>query len=188
MMSVSKIVIGILSLLLLAVPLLVSGQEDHQHQSDPDECAKLPAELKLVVAAMDGPGKKLDAMMKRGEMTALSPALQRLDVVLHPSDHILLTAPAKSEQKSEGQTFAGYVAFSVPHDGEYRVSVDTTVWIDVLDGDKIVERTKLNRRMQCGHVHKSLGFTLNTGVNYWLQLSSSKAPEVHLVLTPVESS
>jgi len=137
---------------------------------------------------MDGPGTKLDAMMKRGDMTALSQDLQRLDVVLHPSDHILLTATPKAEQKSEGQTFAGYVAFSVPHDGVYRVSVDTTVWIDVLDGDQIVERTKLNRRMQCGHVHKSLGFTLNTGVNYWLQLSSSKAFEVHLVLTPEESS
>ena len=71
---------------------------------------------------------------------------------------------------------------------EYRVSVDSTAWIDVLDGDMVVERTKLNRRMQCGHVHKSLGFTLKTGVNYWLQLSSSKAPEVHLVLTPEESS
>jgi hypothetical protein len=188
MMSALKRVIGILGLLLLAVPLLVSGQEDHKHQSDPDECAKLPAQLKLVLAAMDGPGKKLDAIMKRGEMTALSPALQRLDVVLHPSDHVLLTATSKSEKKSEGQTFAGYVAFSVPHDGEYRVSVDTTAWIDVLDGDMVVERTKLNRRMQCGHVHKSLGFTLKTGVNYWLQLSFSKAPEVHLVLTPEESS
>jgi len=188
MMSALKRVIGILGLLLLAVPLLVSGQEDHKHQSDPDECAQLPAPLKLVVAAMNGPGIKLDAMMKRGEMNALSPALQRFDVVLHPSDHILLTVTPKAEKKSEGQNFAGYVAFSVPHDGEYRVSVDSTAWIDVLDGDVVVERTKLNRRMQCGHVHKSLGFTLKTGVNYWLQLSSSKAPEVHLVLTPEESS
>lgn len=169
--------------LLLSVPVLASGQADHPHQADAAECAKLPAELKAVVAAMDGPGKKLDALMKRGEMAALSPVLQRLDVTLHPTEHVSLMATPKSEKKAEGPTFAGLLAFSVPRDGEYRVSVDSALWIDVLDGDKVLERTKLNRRMQCGRVHKSLGFALKAGVNYWLQLSSSKVPEVRVVLT-----
>lgn len=172
-----------LVVLLLSMPGLAIGQEPHQHQADPAECATLPLDLKAVVAAMDAPGKKLDALVKQGEMTTLFPSLQRLDVVLHPTHQVSLTATPKSEKKIEGQTFAGYLVFSVPQDGNYRVSADTAVWIDVLDGAKALERTKLNRRMQCGHVHKSLGFTLQAGVTYWLQLSGGKVQEVHLLLT-----
>jgi len=172
-----------LVVVMFGMPGLAFAQEQHQHQSDPVECAQLPSELKAVVAAMDGPGKKLPALAGRSDMTPLAPAAQRLDVTLQPSERVSLAATSKTEKKGEGQTFAGLLAFSVPQDGNYRVSADSTVWIDVLDGDRVVERTKLDRRMQCGHVHKSLGFTLKTGVNYWLQLSSSKVPEVHLIIT-----
>ncbi len=172
-----------LIVVLLGMPALALGQQQHPHQPDPAECATLPQDLKAVVAAMDASGEKLDALVKRGEMTVLSPALQRLDVALHPTDHVSLTAMPKTEKKAEGQTFAGLLAFSVPRDGDYRVSADTTVWIDVLDGDRALERTKLNRRMQCGHVHKSLGFTLKAGVTYWLQLSGSRGQEARVLIT-----
>jgi hypothetical protein len=172
-----------LVVVLLGVPALAFGQEPHQHQSDPAECAKLPQDLKAVVAAMDGSGRKLDALTARGEMKPLSPALQRLDVVLHPTDQVSLLAIPKTEMKAEGQTFTGLLAFSVPADGNYRVSADSAVWIDVLDGDRALERTKLNRRVQCGHVHKSIGFTLKGGTTYWLQLSGSKTPEAHVMIT-----
>ena len=168
---------------LLGMPVLASGQEQHQHQADPAECAKLPQDLKAVVAAMDGSGRKLESLATRSEMSPLAPALQRLDVALHPADRVSLTATPKTEKKAEGQTFAGFLAFSVPHDGNYRVSADTAAWIDVLDGDRVLERTKLNRRVQCGRVHKSIGFALKAGVTYWLQLSGSKTREVQLMIT-----
>ncbi len=159
------------------------GQVPHQHQSDPAECANLPPDLKAVVAAMEGPGRKLEAMTTLAEMSPLTPALQRLDVALHQADRVSLSATPKTEKKDEGQTFAGLLAFSVPQDGSYRVSADTALWIDVLDEDKALERTKLNRRMQCGHVHKSIGFALKAGVTYWLQLSGSKTRETHVMIT-----
>lgn len=172
-----------LVLVLLGMPALALGQESHPHQADPAECAKLPADLKAVVAAMDGQGRKMQALANRAEMSPLAPALQRLDVVLHPTDRVALAATPKTEKKGEWPTFAGLLALSVPRDGDYRVSADTTVWIDVLDGDRALERTKLNRRMQCGHVHKSLGFSLKAGVTYWLQLSGNKAQEVRVLIT-----
>ena len=132
---------------------------------------------------MDGPGRKVEALVDRAEMSALSTVLQRLDIALHPTDRVALLATPKSEKENAVQTFAGLLSFSVPQDGNYRVSADSALWIDVLDGDKALERTKLNRRMQCGRVHKSLGFILKAGTNYWLQLSGSKVQEVHVLIT-----
>jgi hypothetical protein len=169
-------------IVLLGITALIFGQEQHQHQPDPGECAKLPADLKAIVTAMDGPGRKQEAQVARTEMSPLSPALRRLDVALHPIDRVSLTAASKTAEKVEG-TFAGLLFFSVPQDGNYRVSSDTALWIEVLDKDKALERTKLNRRMQCGRVHKSIGFALKAGVNYWLQLSGSKGREVQVLLT-----
>lgn len=165
-----------------ASPVPTLGQEPHQHQADPAECSKLPQDLKAVVEAMDKPGRTLGALATRAEMSPLAPAVQRLDVVLHQADRVSLIATPKTE-KVEGQTFAGLLTFSVPQDGNYRVSSDTAFWIDVLDGDKALERAKLNRRMQCGRVHKSIGFALKAGVIYWLQLSSSKTRGVQVMIT-----
>jgi hypothetical protein len=167
---------------LLGMPFLTFGQE-HQHRSDPLECTKLPPDLKAIVTIMDGPGSKLEAQAARAEMSLLSPALRRLDVVLHPTNRVSLTAASKTAEKVEG-TFAGLLLFSVPQDGNYRVSSDTALWMDVLDQDKALERTTLNRRIQCGRVHKSLGFGLKAGVKYWLQLSGSKTREVQVMITP----
>ena len=172
-----------LVIVLLGMPALAWAQEQHRHQPDPAECRKLTPDLKAVVTTMEGPGRKVQAQANRAEINPLSPVLERLDVVLHPADQVSLIAAPKSEKKPEGQTFAGLLAFSVPQDGDYRVSSDTALWIDVLDGGKALERTKLNRRMPCGRVHKSLGFSLRAGLTYWLQLSGNQKQEVHVIIT-----
>jgi hypothetical protein len=172
-----------LVVILVSMPVLAFGQEQHQHQSDQAECAKLTTDLKAVVSAMEGPGLPVEALPSRSAMEPLAPALQRLDVTLHPADRVALTATSKTEKRGEVPTFAGLLVFSVPRDGNYRVSADGALWLDVLEGDKVLERRKLDRRIQCGHVHKSLGFALTAGVMYWLQLSGSKVQEVRLLLS-----
>jgi hypothetical protein len=168
--------------ILAGKPVLASAQMPHGHQSDSAECASLPADLKAVVAAMENPGRILEALATRADMPPLTPATKRLDIMLQPADGVSLIATPKAE-KTDGKTFAGFVLFSLPNDGNYRVSSKTALWIDVLDGDKALKRAKLDRRMSCGRVHKSLGFVLKAGVNYWLQLSGSKGQEAHLMIT-----
>jgi len=173
-----------LVIVLLGMPALAWAQEQHRHQPDPAECRKLTPDLKAVVTTMEGPGRKVQAQANRAEINPLSPVLERLDVVLHPADQVSLIAAAKSEKKPEAApTFAGLLVFSVSRDGMYRVSADTALWIDVLDGDTTLERTQLNRRLGCGRVHKSLGFSLRAGVTYWLQLSGNKKEEAHVIIT-----
>ena len=53
------------SCLLLLVPMTVSAQMDHTHSpATAEDCTKLSPELQAVVAAMDGPGSRIEAVPK----------------------------------------------------------------------------------------------------------------------------
>jgi hypothetical protein len=107
------------------------------------------------------------------------PAAERYGVMLHPAERVSLPAkPAESPEQ-----FAGLVPISVPRDGMYRISVSTHLWLEVLDGDAKLQRVRLEPRLHCGAVQKSLGFALKAGVIYWLQLSGNKSQEVHVIIT-----
>ena len=65
----------------------------------------------------------------------------------------------------------------------YRVSADSTIWIDVLDGEKPIERVRVAPRLRCGRIHKSLGFPLQREQSYWLELSGSTGLDVVVLIT-----
>ena len=103
-------------------------------------------------------------------------------MTLHPAERVSL--PAKPAEGPEATaSFAGLVPISVPRDGVYRISVSTHLWFELLNGDTKLQRIRLEPRLHCGAVQKSLGFPLKAGVTYWLQLSGSKTQEVHVVIT-----
>jgi len=156
-------------------------QQTAQHPTGHDECANLPSNSAAVVSAMAKPGTKVNAQATRGPAAALTPAAERFEVTLHPAERVsLLAKPAESEPAA---TFAGLLPISVPRDGVYRISLSTHLWLEMLNGDTKLERIRLDPRLHCGTVQKSLGFPLKAGVKYWLQLSGNKSPEVHMVIT-----
>ena len=79
--------------------------------------------------------------------------------------------------------FGGFVRLTVPKDGMYRISADATIWIEVIDGEKPIERVRIAPRLRCGRIHKSLGFPLKREKSYWLELSGSTRPDVAVLIT-----
>jgi hypothetical protein len=79
--------------------------------------------------------------------------------------------------------FGGFVRLTVPKDGMYRISADSPLWIEVIDGEKPIERVRIVPRLRCGRIHKSLGFPLQREKSYWLELSGSTSPDVALLVT-----
>jgi len=159
------------------------SEQTAQHPADHDECASLPSNLAAVVSTMTMPGTKINALAARGPMTALVPAAERFEVALHPAEHVSL--PVKPTEGPEmASSFAGLLPISVLRDGVYRISVSTHLWLEVLDGDTKLQRIRLDPRLHCGAIQKSLGFPLKTGVTYWLQLSGNKTQEVRVMITP----
>jgi molybdate transport system substrate-binding protein len=156
-------------------------QQAAQHPSGHDECATLSSNSAAVIAAMAKPGRKVSAQAARGPAAAVTPATERFDVTLHPLEHVSL--PAKPAEPEPASSFAGLLPVSVPRDGVYRISLSTHLWLEVLDGETTLQRIRLEPRLHCGTVQKSLGYPLKAGVTYWLQLSGNTTQEVHVVIT-----
>jgi hypothetical protein len=172
------------------IPSMAGSQVNGSHPAESsDQCGSLPAELQAIVAAMDLPGRKVEALARRGEMAPLTPAVQRLDVILHPAEQVSLGAvqvrPTRGRSDEWAGTFAGLLELTVPRDGVYRISASSRTWIDVLESNQAVPRIRpLHRLHRCGRVHKSVEFALKQGNSYWLEVSGSESPVIALMITP----
>ena len=185
---------------LLLVPMSLSAQMDHTHSpAIAEDCTKLSPELQAVVAAMDGAGSRIEAFPRPESAPEIKPGIHKLVVALRPLSGVSLVGKESlSRQTLEregamaGETkpsenvenlFGGFVRLTVPKDGMYRISADSPIWIEVIDGGKPIERVRTVPRLRCGRIHKSLGFPLKRERPYWLEISGSKRPDVAVLIT-----
>jgi hypothetical protein len=104
--------------------------------------------------------------------------------------HVKLSAQhgvsfAATPQKNPGDrpSFAGLVSLKVAASGEYRVSLDTPLWIDVVAGTTLLSPTDFQGQHSCSAPHKIVVFALEAGKRYWVQLSNSTEDTVTVALT-----
>lgn len=185
---------------LVLAPMTVSAEMDHTHSpATAEDCTKLSPELQAVVAAMDGPGLKIGALPRPESSPAVKPGIHKLEVALRPLLGVSLVGreslsrqPLEREGAMAGETkpsenvenlFGGLVRLTIPKDGMYRISADSPLWIEVIDGEKPIERVRIVPRLHCGRIHKSLGFPLKQERSYWLEISGSARPDVAVLIT-----
>lgn len=181
---------------LLLVPMTLSAQID---PATPEDCTKLSPGLQAVVAAMDGPGSKIEALPTRESTSAVETGIHKLEVALRALSEVRLVVKEGQSRQTLGREgamagktkpsenlenlFGGFVRLIVPKDSMYRISTDSTVWIEVLDGEQPIERVRIAPRLHCGRIHKSLGFPLKRAQSYWLEMSSSTRPDIAVLIT-----
>jgi hypothetical protein len=169
---------------LLLVSVTVFAQTDHTHApATAEDCTKLTPALQAVVGAMDAAGLKIEAVAKPESMPAIEPSGQKLEVALRPLSEVAIIAGKTKPGESLDNVFGGFVPLNVPKDGMYRISADRTLWIEVIEGEKPIERVRIAPRLHCGKIQKSLGFPLKRERSYWLELSGSKLPDVAVIIT-----
>lgn len=185
---------------LLLVPMTVYAQTGHTHSpGGAEDCTKLSPALQAVIGAMDGEGLRIEAVAKPESAPAVEPDIHKLEVALRPLSEVELVGkenlPREIRQREDdmaGNTkqrenveslFAGFIRLAVPKDGLYRISADAPIWIEVIDGEKPIERVRTVHRLHCGRIHKSLGFSLKRDRSYWLEMSGSKRPDVAVLIT-----
>ncbi len=181
------------SLYLLLVPMITYAQMDHTHSpAIAEDCTKLSHQLQAVVAAMDRTGSRVEALPKRENIQEVQPGVHKLEVALLPLSDVELMGKKNQPRQVDGEMmpsenaenlFGGFIRLIVQRDGMYRISADSTLWIEVREGEKPLERIKIAPRLHCGLIHKSLVFPLKREGSYWLELSSSKRPEAALLIT-----
>ncbi len=188
------------SWLLLLLPVSVSAQVDHTHSpATVEDCRELSPELQAIVAAMDGESLRIEALPKPESTPVVEPGIHKLEVALRPLSEVELmrkenptrnvrqredamTGNAKQGENVKG-LFGGFIRLTIPKDGLYRISADSPIWIEVIDGEKPIERVTIAPRLRCGRIHKSLGFPLQREKSYWLELSGSVRPDVAVLIT-----
>ena len=190
----------LITLWLLLAPMTVTAQMEHTHSSAPaEDCTKLSPELQAVVAAMDGPGLRIEAVPRPESSPAVEPGIHKLEVALRPLSGVELVGKENPSRQTPGlddaitektkpgenvgNLFGGFVRLAIPKDGMYRISADSTIWIEVIHEEKPIERVRIAPRLHCGRIHKSLGFPLKEERSYWLQISGSKRPDVAVLIT-----
>src|SRR5437870_5538479 len=68
---------------LLLAPMTVFAQMEHTHSpATAEDCTKLSPEMQAVVAAMEGPGLRIDALSRLESSPAVEPGIHKLEVAL----------------------------------------------------------------------------------------------------------
>ena len=168
----------------LSLPAAAFAQMEHVHPPAADEdCTKLASGLQSIVSAMEAPGISVEVREKPDSMLPVEPGLKRIRLRLQPMSLVQRVAGRVKAGENPDAVFGGFLSLRASVEGTYRISSDSTVWLDVLDGDQPVPRSTNLPRLHCGKIEKSLVCYLKAGVVYWVEFSGSKKSEVAVVIT-----
>jgi hypothetical protein len=80
-------------------------------------------------------------------------------------------------------TYAGLAHLSLQQPGSYRVSVDQSVWIDIVADGKMIDSADFQGRSGCQAPHKIVQYSLPAARELLLQLSGAPSAGVRLTIT-----
>lgn len=122
------------------------------------------------------------------EKSATPVALDRLyELTLTPQDKIRFAAAPSKKMLADG-AYAGLVRFRVPKAGQYRVSLNIPVWIDVAVDAKTIPSIDFNGSPGCDTPRKVVVYQLPADKNLTLQFSGGVDTKVSVTLTAVSAT
>ncbi|MBV8403199.1 MAG: hypothetical protein JO203_03330 [Gammaproteobacteria bacterium] len=98
-----------------------------------------------------------------------------------PSDIAFLQPPGG--KRGENGAYAGLARLTVDSAGPYRISLDESLWVDVIVGGTPVPAKDFQGRPGCHAPHKIVEFVLPAGVPITLQFSGGRVPQVKVSVT-----
>jgi len=92
-------------------------------------------------------------------------------------------AAAPGKQTPADGAYAGMAALKLPGAGDYRVSVDVPLWLDVAAGGKLAAVVDYQGLHSCRAPHKVVEFALTGVRQFLLQVSGSGETLIHVTVT-----
>lgn len=166
------------TLLICGATLLMGSEAVHAQAEDP--CTKFAWDVSnLVTAFRAGP-----APLTSGTEASSIPTVdvgKAYELALAAQDGVkFLVAPGKPTL-ADG-SHAGLLRFQVPAAGRYRVGITTGHWLDIVDGDTILESRDFNGNFECAAPRKTVEYELPAGRDLVLQLSGGTEATVGFVV------
>ncbi len=81
-------------------------------------------------------------------------------------------------------SYAGLASFKVERTGNYRISVNQSVWIDVVERGRLIAAVDYEGSRSCDAPHKVVVFPLSAGKPLVLQVSGAVTSAARITLTP----
>jgi hypothetical protein len=146
-----------------------------------DPCSGFKWDVSKELALFGGQGVALSA----GKNVASAPALgtDRLYQLTLPPQSEVAFALAPGRMKSNDGVYAGLATLKLDAPGNYRISVDASLWIDVVGKGQLAAMTDFQGQQSCDAPHKIVEFDLNGAKEFMLQLSGSANATVRLTVT-----
>lgn len=148
-------------------------------------CEAFKWDLSTELATMRQAAVVVDA--SRGATTSKIEVGKHYTVRLSAQGEVRFAAPPEKSKPAEG-SHAGTLTFRVSRAGVYRVSITSSHWADVVDGEKLIKARAHEGHGGCDALHKIVEFALEPGRDLTLQLSGAAASEIGVAITAVASS
>lgn len=117
-----------------------------------------------------------------GAMPAIVAADRLYSMRLAAQDSVSFQVPPSKKSPSD-PAFAGLATLQLSVPGIYRISGDSSFWIDVIVAGKVVESKDYQGQRGCSSPHKIVEFELPAALPVLLEFSSASNPEIRFSVT-----
>jgi hypothetical protein len=147
----------------------------------PPACSRFSWNVRHELEIFAGPATQPGAAA-----TATTPVRIGVDTLyalaLQPHDRVgLVHAPGEPVSGDGGH--AGLAGFRVARTGHYRVTVGSSLRIDIVGPDGLIDSAAFQAIPGCPLIYKIVEFLLPAGVDLVVQLSGSSSPRAQLAIT-----
>jgi hypothetical protein len=104
------------------------------------------------------------------------------ELQLAAAGQVTLALPPGKKTATDS-SYAGLARLSLQQPGSYRVSVDQSVWIDIMADGKMIDSADFQGRPGCQAPHKIVQYSLPAGRELLLQLSGAPSAGIRLTIT-----
>ena len=123
----------------------------------------------------------------RGRLGAAAQPDRLYQLQLQAAGQVTLALPPGSKKTASDSSYAGLARLRLQQAGNYRVSVDQSVWIDIVADGKMIDSADFQGRPGCLAPHKIVQYPLPAGRELLLQLSGAPGADVRLTITATPS-
>ncbi len=146
-------------------------------------CDRYAVDLKSETHLMAGTPSVVTAAFAASEAPKV-PVSQALDVALLPQASVHFALPP-AQNHAEPNIRAGLLSLGVLPEGDWRVSADHFVWIDMVGASHLLASPGFEMQTRCAIIFKTVVFRVPAAMPVYLQLSGSKSASVKLLITPM---
>lgn len=146
------------------------------------DCSNYATKLDREFELWAKPAQPATAVVAARDDAPLIAMDSRHDIRLARHDAVTF-ATAPEQNRGGPDRFSGIARFTVPASGSYRVSASSGLWVDVVDGGKVIKSSTFEMQTKCTTIFKTVTYRLEAGRQYLLQLNGNRSDRVDLLVT-----